>query len=310
MKKVVLDQRSILRYLEKMFEYSHPSSAWATICNNALVDAAIEDGHTNIISGLGSDEVFANYDKALNYYFRVRDYISAHNSGETNLLETVENVESILFPGVADFFNLQGLLKHLDSSINTDFISEDIKQFYQSCGPLNCNTHLFSIIVSHECHFRIPDLLLRNFSIHPQQQGACIHYPFLNKSFVEHACSLYPKERFLFLDSKWHSKVTMKQIVANKLPKEILNRKRGTFDFPFSEWLKQGDFHSLVSHRLETSKIWSSGLFKPTTLKHYLRMMDKNMKNTKIKNWQWSNELWVLLTLAAWYDRHISQQHD
>lgn len=306
LKTVALDSEKVLNYLQQVLEEPQALSAWASICNYALTDAAIADGNTNILSGLGSDEVLANYDKALDYYFRVRESINHGNTGDIDLLQHITEVDQFMFPGVADFFSRENLQQQLLSAHNTQFAVDDLREFYSQCGPVNQHTHLFSHMVSHECHHRIPDLLIRNFNHYPQMQGANIVYPFLDAKFVEAACSLYPQERFLYENNKWRSKVSLKFIVADKFPKAILQRKRGTFDFPFKAWLKQQEFHNFVREHLQQSTIWQAGIFQPTCLNTYLDYMQRNKKNQPIDNQSWANELWVLFTLSAWYKKYIA----
>ncbi len=306
LKKIELSSENILQQLKLILNQPQPASAWASICNNALVDAAVKDGNINILSGLGSDEVLANYDKALDYYFRVREFINRANTGEQDLLQHVDQLDELLFPGVADFFTRDSLESALTSDIDINFIRKDLRDFYSICGPVNQSSHLFSHIVAHECHHRIPDLLLRNFNVHSMRQGAQISYPFLDPDFVEHACSLYPQERFLFQDNKWHSKISLKLILADLLPSEILQRKRGTFDFPFKAWLKHDDFYLLVRDTLEQSPIWNTKLFKENVLTNYLDFIQRNRDNKSIDNPRWPTELWALVTLCAWYRNYIS----
>jgi asparagine synthetase B (glutamine-hydrolysing) len=306
LKKVELSSENILHYLARILEEPQPIGAWASICNHALIDAAIADGNTNILSGLGSDEVLANYDKALDYYFRVREFINQSNTADLDLLDHTECVDKLMFPGVADFFSHESLQAILTPEINMRFATEDLRAFYRTCGAVNQNTHLFSYIVAHECHHRIPDLLLRNFNSYALRRGTQILYPFLDPDFVECACSLYPQERFQYQNNRWHSKVSLKLIVADRLPAAILKRERGTFDFPFQAWLKQDAFYTLVREKLERSRIWEINLFKEHVLDNYLNFMKRNKENKPIENRRWPNELWALLTLSAWHGRYLS----
>lgn len=182
--KVSLNEENVLHYLKQVLDSPQPLSAWAGICNHALVDAAVNDGYSHILSGLGSDEVLGNYDKMLDYYFRVRDIVKDGGVRAVNLLNYVNELDKILFPGVADFFNPDSLRDILADNHLLDFNIEDLKYFYQSCGGVDKDSHLFSFMVSHECHHRIPDLLLRNFNVYPRQLGANIVYPEIGRAHV------------------------------------------------------------------------------------------------------------------------------
>jgi len=130
-------------------------------------------------------------------------------------------------------------------------------------------------------------------------------FPYLDPRFVESACSLYPSERFQYNDNRWHSKVTMKAIVSSILPDEIMTRERGIFDFPFRSYLDYDTFRAVVLEELTQSPIWDAGLFKSNVLAYYLDAIDRSRAGAAVDGRCWP-ELWVLLTLSAWYGRHLS----
>jgi asparagine synthase (glutamine-hydrolysing) len=305
LKRVELTVEDSVMHLRSILNEPRPVSAWATICNNALIDAAVADGNVHIVSGLGADEVLANYRKALDYYFRARESMIKQDLGHSDLLAHVKRTDDLLFPGVADFFSNTDLDAVLAADHDAWSAVDDLHEFYRECGPVDRRTHLFSYFVAHECQHRLPDALLRDFESHAHRSGAHIAFPFLDPRFVESACSLYPSERFQYNDNRWHSKVTMKAIVSSVLPDEIMRRERGIFDFPFRSYLHHDTFRAVVLEELTQSPIWDAGLFKSNVLAYYLDAIDRSRAGAAVDGRCWP-ELWVLLTLSAWYGRHLS----
>jgi len=304
LKRVELTVEDSVMHLRRILDEPRPVSAWATICSNALVDAAVADGNMHIVSGLGADEVLGNYRKALEYYFRVREIVTKHDFGHSDLLDNVKWTDDVLFPGVADFFSNSDLGAILDAGHDAEPAVDDLRMFYRECGPLDRSAHLFSYSVAHECQHRLPDALLRDFESHAHRSGAHIVFPYLDIRFVESACSLYPSERFQFYDNQWHSKLTMKSVVSSVLPDGIMRRERGSFDFPFRSYLEHEAFRAVVLEELTQSPIWDAGLFKPDVLAYYLDAIERNRIGDAVDPRCWP-ELWVLLTLGAWYGRHL-----
>jgi asparagine synthase (glutamine-hydrolysing) len=304
LKRVELTVEDSVMHLRHILDEPRPVSAWATICSNALVDAAVADGNVHIVSGLGADEILANYRKALEYYFRVREIVTRHDFGQSDLLDHLHPNDDVLFPGVADFFTNIELGAILAADLGMDSTIDDLRMFYGECGPIDRDAHLFSYFVAHECQHRLPDALLRDFAGHALRSGAHIAFPFLDADLVEAACSLYPSERFQFYDNQWHSKVTMKAAASSALPNEIMRRERGVFDFPFRAHLEHDAFRAVVLEELAESPIWDGGLFKPHALAYYLDAIERNRTGSDVDARCWP-ELWVLLTLSAWCSRYL-----
>lgn len=129
-------------------------------------------------------------------------------------------------------------------------------------------------------------------------------FPYLDIRLVESACSLYPRERFQYYNDQWHSKVTMKSVVSPVLPDAIMQRERGVFDFPFRSYLEHDAFRAVVLDELTRSPIWDTELFKPHVLAYYLDAIERNRRGDAVDARCWP-EIWVLLTLGAWYGRHV-----
>jgi asparagine synthase (glutamine-hydrolysing) len=304
LKRVELTVEDSVMHLRNILDEPRPVSAWATICSNALVDAAVADGNMHIVSGLGADEVLANYRKAFEYYLRVRQIVTKRGFRRLDLLDHVKWTDDVLFPGVADFFSYTGANAILGTANGTESAFSDLRAFYRECGPMDIGAHLFSYFVAHECQHRLPDALLRDFASHAHRSGAHIVFPFLDTSLVESACSLYPSERFQYYGNQWHSKVTMKSIASRVLPDEIMRRERGVFDFPFRSFLEHAPFRAVVLEGLTDSPIWDAGIFEPHVLPYYVDAIERNRLGDAVDGRCWP-ELWVLLTLSAWYKRHL-----
>jgi hypothetical protein len=60
--------------------------------------------------------------------------------------------------------------------------------------------------------------------------------------------------------------------------------------------------------RLRRSRFWRAGLVRPDLLRRVLADMDREPLARRGKATPWVDQLWVLLTLSAWYDRYVERR--
>jgi asparagine synthase (glutamine-hydrolysing) len=110
--------------------------------------------------------------------------------------------------------------------------------------------------------------------------------PFLDKEVVAAAFSCTPELRM-----KQPSKALVKSIARKYLPKEIVDRKKKGFNYPYLEWLQESGELEVI-HRVQAKM----NLFHESELEMYLE---------KGKQGMFKQHLFSLYMLCKWLEKYI-----
>jgi asparagine synthetase B (glutamine-hydrolysing) len=298
------------RLLQEVLSAPVPCSAWTAITHHQLLRSAKERGMHRVISGLGSDEIFGGYDRYLDYYFRQRRFAMSWNPAcgidwFEAILHSPRDSDSCLFPGMASFFSEKRLRDSLHFPISTISLSDFDRAFYRECREMKPNAHLFEMMIAHECHHRIPDLLLSDFEPIARGLGVCTAYPFLHPLLAQRASFLGPSDRYWHEHGYWWAKKFFRQVSREVLPESIVMRPRAAYDAPIVNWLADRSFQNLAIESFSRSSFWECDFLLPQVKKHLLNLVRDLPRSARRKNPPWIEEFWAVLTLSAWFDRYI-----
>ena len=120
-----------------------------------------------------------------------------------------------------------------------------------------------------------------------------VRVPFLNRRVLEFATSLPLELKLRRLTGKY----LLKRAMANRLPREIVKRKKQGFAMPVAHWLTS-ELKDLAGDMLSPDHIRRQGLFEPAYVTglfqdHLARRRD----NRKL--------IWTLLIFQLWHARYI-----
>jgi len=115
--------------------------------------------------------------------------------------------------------------------------------------------------------------------------------PLLDKNIAELAFRLPPELKFTGNDTK----VLLKRIAADHVPRECVYRPKQGFSIPIKNWLKR-EFRGLLETYLAPSRIAAGGIFDTTEVARLQREHLDNRANH-------SHILWSLLVFEQWRDR-------
>ncbi len=122
-----------------------------------------------------------------------------------------------------------------------------------------------------------------------------VRVPLLNRVFVEYVNALPLNYKLRGFTRKY----IFREALRDKLPKEILDRKKHGFGMPVSKWLRS-DLKELAQEHLSESRLRRDGIFEPAyvqgLLSNHLAGRQDNRK-----------PLWTLLVFQLWYDRYIAR---
>jgi asparagine synthase (glutamine-hydrolysing) len=310
---VPLHAPAALALLEPTLAVAEPCSAWATVTHRHLLAAIAEDGHQHLLSGLGSDEVFGGYNKLLDFYFRSRKHFERWPAQEqvdsfAALLWDREAGRTALYPGVARFFSDEALARSLARPFRRWHFATHLEEFYRECRRLKPGAHVFEMMIAHECQRRIPDLLFVDFEPVARQLGVRTAYPFLDPDLIKRVCGLGAVGRYWLESRTWWNKKTLRELAAARIPATILARKPTSYTAPFADWMREPVFARPTLARLRRSRFWRAGLVRPELLGRVVADMEREPVAKHGRVTPWVDQLWALLTLAAWYDHYVERR--
>jgi asparagine synthase (glutamine-hydrolysing) len=122
--------------------------------------------------------------------------------------------------------------------------------------------------------------------------------PFLDHHLVEFAATIPASAKL----GRFSGKRLVKHAVRDLLPEAIVNRRKQGFPVPFDAWLRK-DFAGHVSALLLSDRSLGRGWFKPDRLRHLVQAHAAGTENA-------SRQLWALLTLELWARIFLDEERD
>ncbi len=308
--RVELDVADAERELEATLCAVHPQSAWAAITHAHLLKRIGADGHRQLLSGLGADEVFGGYSSFLAAYKRMQrlgDSLPAAADPVDAAAWNPNKSRSALFAGIPRFLSRADLRRALAPPYSDWEPTTPLAGFYDEARQLKPGAHLFEMMVAHECQHRVPDLLFASFEPSSSGLGLETHYPFLDPDVVARACALGATERFWVENGRWRNKKLLRELAAAAgVPDFALSRRPVSYNAPIEPWLRQEGFSARIMSALEDSKVFDLGLFDPAWVAD-LRQEARALRDPDYRspNRSFREHVWIVATLASWYDSWI-----
>ncbi len=138
-----------------------------------------------------------------------------------------------------------------------------------------------------DLNFYLPDNLLVKLDRATMAVSLEGRVPFLDHTLVEQVAGLPTHAKM--------GKRIMRTALKGKIPESILRRPKKGFGIPVAVWFRQS-LRSLLGDHLE--KLKSHGIFEP-------RELDKLFREHQEGRVDRRKELWTLLMLSLWWERHL-----
>lgn len=120
-----------------------------------------------------------------------------------------------------------------------------------------------------------------------------VRTPFLDFELVEFLNSLPAK----FKIKRGKTKIILKNILKNKIPKEILKRRKKGFGIPLANWL-ENDLKAFALEKLSRKKIEAEGIFDYNYIENILNSHFNHKKDYR-------KQIWTLLVFEMWYENFL-----
>ncbi len=224
-----------------------------------------------VLSGLGADEIFGGYPSfgRLNQLKKAHQYKSLITKFSGVLPGNFQRLEFLkLSDDVCDYLLLRGFYTPVKiASILNSSTKEVLEQLNTYTPSTARKLNSLSDISRMEREMYMQNQLLKDSDFMSMKHGIEIRVPFLDNEFLALVESMDEQELYPHPGKK---EVLINAFV-DILPKEIYNRPKKGFQFPFKEWLKDSEFilnkmnskeklkeyHLFKENKTHWSKIWA-----------------------------------------------------
>lgn len=312
----ILTADDSLNLIPRISELTDEPLADASIIPTFLLSEFTKQKVTVALGGDGGDELFCGYDtfKAHNsalFYERLPVFL------RKNLIEKIVAMLPVSFSNISFDFKAKKFLsgfygekkyRHqrwlgafdnlqkqslFNNEIKTELAGnneyEDIDRYFDS---LQNTSDINKIIYLYLRMYMMDDILVK-VDRASMFNSLEVRAPFLDSNIVDFVSSLPADFKIKGLQTKY----ILKKLMEDKLPKEIVWRKKKGFGIPMADWLTN-QLKPLALDLLNEQKIKSEGIFNYTYINQLLNNhFSKKEDNRKL--------IWSLMVFEMWRDKWL-----
>jgi asparagine synthase (glutamine-hydrolysing) len=305
----------VISAISQFAEYSDEPGADAGALPVWFLSKLSRQNVTVALSGEGSDEIFGGY-----LTYKANRYADLLRRTPTSLRANVLKTLDRLWPASDDKISveyklkrlLQGSLLHPDEGHvfwNGTFAPDEQISILQPIDDVSFPDHslrdLYSLerlgfqlsaaglnrFLQFDQSYYLPDNLLYKVDRMSMAHSLEVRPPFLDHRIVEFAATL-PEDLKIRGGAQ---KFLLRHVMRNRLPKEILRRRKTGFDIPAHRWLRC-ELRPLLEDTLSPRAVREAGIFRPDAVQ---ALIDGHMNRTANVGYH----LWGLMTLHLWLKR-------
>lgn len=173
-------------------------------------------------------------------------------------------------------------------------VKGDVIDLYRTVFAQTKAQHPLNRMLYVDTRFYLPNDMLVKVDRMTMAHGLEVRVPYLDHRLVEFAATVPPA---LKLNRFRHKKYLLKASLTNRLPQDIVWRKKQGFNVPNARWIKKG-LKPFVLEHLSPQRIQEMGFFNSA----YVQLLLQNHFEGQVDN---SHQIWGLLTLSIWWQQFI-----
>lgn len=310
----ILTPEKMIEILPEVWNFMDEPFADASILPTYLLSKFTQEHVTVALGGDGSDELFAGYDPfqahtVARYYEKTPRFMQNifANQIVKRLPVSTKNM-SIDFklkqflkgipykPAVRNQVWLGSFTKEEQENVFTGDINHLLNGFDpyndipNSYNGTKFRDPLDEIIYCYS-HFYLADDILTKIDRASMATSLEARSPFLDVDFAEFVNRIPSKLKLNGLTRKY----ILKKSLENKLPKEILYRKKKGFGIPLTKWLKK-ELKQTLLDTLSPSRLNQGGLFNVNTIKTMLADHFSGRKDNR-------KPIWTIFMFEMWKEK-------
>ncbi|MFA5333563.1 MAG: asparagine synthase (glutamine-hydrolyzing) [Candidatus Nanoarchaeia archaeon] len=287
-KYIDIDDKIIKHVISNMDEpFGDPS-----IIPSYLLSKITKEKVSVALSGDGGDEIFGGYDSYKGYYFA-----KLIPSFSINILRFIAKILpsdnkklsfSFKIKRFVRDYNTNPVLRHINwmSTFNDNSRKKLLLNNFNKINLTNYSHDLTGIQLNDIENYMCEDGL-KKVDLASSLNALEVRSPFLDYRLVPLILSLPEKYKITFFETK----LLLKKISKNYIPKDIIYRKKRGFSVPISKWIEKSN---LIKEYL-TNKIYYSNTFL-----NYDYVQELYNNHIKHKNDN-SRELWLIFVFNYWW---------
>ncbi len=273
---------------------------------------------TVVLTGDGSDELFAGYDQYR--FYKIASMLKhvpfSHKLSKAiavvpeKMLNKVYKYSSAM--GKKSFEKVDGMIaalkKHNPAKAYTELFStftdkerkELLGENYKELPYKEWSTNFFSAktdFATQAMYFDLKNLLPEGYLMKTDKMTMAWslegRVPFLDHELVEFSCKIPLRLKLQGSTTK----AIVRKSLGPLLPRELLDRKKQTFHVPIDQWLAN-DLGPMVDQHLSEESMRDLGLFNP----EYVRKLFANFQSGKLF---YARQMWNVLCFKVWHEQFM-----
>jgi len=308
--RVPAGEKELHRALDQITTHlAEPLGDPAILPVQLLSEAAAEDVRV-VLSGEGADELFGGYPTYIGHrwaerYQRLPRALSkAIDSAIHRLPVTTRKVSlSFLARRFVEEAGRNTLDRHLAWFGALGTAAAEIGKDAEPSGPIDTWERLACIqdpvkrVMVFDLLTYLAENLLTKLDRATMLSSVEARAPFLDRTLMELALSL-PADTAV---GNIETKMALKRAVAERLPREIVHRRKRGLSVPISDWLN-GGLRDDVDRLFDNHRLEQQGLIDPTPIR---RLLDEHRAGRA----DHGRRLWPLLMLQRWHEHWMETPH-
>ena len=171
---------------------------------------------------------------------------------------------------------------------------EEVEKIHSEILAIKSDADYLQRIEYIELRQRLPELLLMRVDKIGMAHSLEARVPFLDHRLVEFTMSIPPRMK---APDKKSTKTILKKAVESILPNDIIYRKKQGFWAPVNEWLRN-EWYDYAYSTIMNSYFVKEKIFNEDYISHLFKIHKTGKRNQGL-------QLFSLLTLSLWYNRHF-----
>ncbi len=304
--------------LEEIVEYFDEPFADPSLVPTFFVSELARSAVTVAVAGDGGDEVFAGYEKYSTDHLenKLRNKFPAwiRNTIFKHLATLLKDAKHPILRKAKSLFTSLSVSPAYGFFITNSQMSDaewnklasiDLQKALGDYHPSNVTTdvyakatgsdHLSKILYTDIKTYMCGGILVKVDRM-SMANSLEVRAPILDKEIMEFSANLDSALKFKCGEKKY----LLKEAFKEKLPDEILYRKKMGFSVPLDTWLRH-DIKAIAENYLITNATGLKEIFKPSVIHQYW----KEHQNAQANH---GAILWSMLMYEMWYQKYIGQQ--
>ena len=310
---IEVNENDFIDYLSKMSSITdEPLSDLASIPFKFVCDLAAKDVKV-VLSGEGADEIMAGYGSNSIYKKLCLLKLLRSNSFSRYLAIRLSTFFSDSRKDkINQYFNLgkswgeatnYNITFQADQSLKLSLMNDANHNFLDSSRIIQTiyRNNKFEDSLNQMLHVISRDWLVENVLMKSDKVSMSssieVRCPFLDHKLVEKLFQLPGKYKVGFYRKKFESKILLRKYLANKIPEEIIRRKKLGFPVPAYN-LQSKKYRDYIFDVLNSSNCYYNRIFKKDKIIDLFSLAIKNNTNSESRL---KHFIWSIVTFEQWF---------